>query len=97
MSNYYPTGVRSPIMQIRGMSGLGDVDWSTCARTAPSIDNPAVTECIDANGNVLATKPTAQVAAAGSTIFGYSSTLVIGIGAGLALLLLLKGKKKGGR
>lgn len=92
MSNYYPTGVRSPLMHIRGMSGLGDAFAGlTCARTAPSVDNPAVTECIDANGNVLATQPTAAVAS-GNTIFGFDSTLVIGIGAAVALILLLKKK-----
>lgn len=93
MSNYYPTGVRSPLMHIRGMSGLGDAFAGlTCARTAPSVDNPAVTECIDANGNVLATQPTAAAVASGNTIFGFDSTLVIGIGAAVALILLLKKK-----
>lgn len=92
MSNYYPTGVRSPLMRIRGMAGLGDVDWSTCARTAPSIDNAAVTECIDAAGNVLATRPTSAMPS--STIFGYDSTLVIGVGAAVALILLLKKGKR---
>jgi len=92
MSNYYPTGVRSPLMRIRGMAGLGDsFPGLTCARTAPQADNPAVTECIDANGNVLGTAPTAQVAAASSnTIFGYDSTTVIAVGAMVALFLLLK-------
>lgn len=95
MSNYFPTGVRSPIMRIRGMSGLGAVDWSTCASTRPDPDDPThFVDCLDANGAVIDSKPTpATSAAASATIFGYDSTLVIGIGAAVALLLLLKGKK----
>jgi len=110
-TNYFPTGIRPAIRQIPGMHGypgvvrgalqrfpaMGDValDWSTCARTAPQTDNPAITECIDAAGNVIGTRPTSTVAAPASTIFGYDSTLVIGVGAAVALVALLATRKKG--
>lgn len=41
-----------------GGAGFGDV-WSSCARTALSVDGTAV-ECIDSNDNVIASTPTGQ-------------------------------------
>lgn len=41
-----------------GAAGFGDV-WSSCARTALSVDGLTV-ECIDSNDNVIASTPTSQ-------------------------------------
>lgn len=98
MSNYYPTGVRSPLMHRRHLSGLGaTVDWSTCASTRPDPDDPQhFQDCLDANGNVIDSRQyTPSAAAPANTIFGYDSTLVIGVGAAVALIALLATRKKG--
>lgn len=85
----------------RGIAGFGDTagfPGLTCARTAPQIDNPAITECIDASGNVLGTMPTASAAGAGvaspsGTLFGYDqNTVLVAAAAGLALFILFKKK-----
>ena len=93
----YPGVVRGPLQRIRGMSGLGAVDWSTCASTRPDPDDPThFQDCLDANGNVIDSRQfTPPAAAPANTIFGYDSTLVIGVGAAVALVALLATRKKG--
>ena len=96
MTNYFPTGVRSPLMRIRGMSGLGAVDWSTCASLRPDPDDPQhFQDCLDSTGKVIDSRQFTPAAAPANTIFGYDSTLVIGVGAAVALFALLATRKKG--
>ena len=99
--SYTPRGVRSTLMHRAGIGFGAFGDTTPCARTAPSADGLSM-ECIDANNNVVSSTPitptqaaAAASAAAGTTIFGLTPTsLALGVGGGLLLIMMLN-KKKG--
>lgn len=65
---------------LRPMMGMGDIDWSSCARTAPSVDGLTM-ECIDSSGNVTGSVPIASAPASttSSSGGGFLSSVVGGL------------------